>query len=146
MDTHTLAIEKAVLSDLPGIVEFVVKWLQSQGLDKYSFPLETAVDEASTNVLKYAYGGQGGFFQISCELQGHEIVITIRDRGKPFDPNSVPLPDIDADLENRRVGGLGIYMMKKMMDEVKYSFDVKQGNRLEMRKKMGLAGESEPNR
>jgi anti-sigma regulatory factor (Ser/Thr protein kinase) len=134
MDRHTLTIEKAVLSDLPGIVEFVVKWLESQGLDKYSFPLETAVDEASTNVLKYAYGGQGGFFQISCELQGHEIVITIRDRGVQFDPNSIPLPDVNAGLENRKIGGLGIYIMKKMMDEVKYSFDVKQGNRLEMRK------------
>ena len=134
MDTHTLAIEKAVLSDLPGIVEFVVKWLQSQGLDKYSFPLETAVDEASTNVLKYAYGGQGGFFQISCELQGHEIVITIRDRGEQFDPNSIPLPDVDADLEDRRIGGLGIYMMKKMMDGVRYDFDLTEGNRLEMRK------------
>jgi len=134
MDIHTLTIEKAVLSDLPGIVEFVVKWLESQGLDKYSFPLETAVDEASTNVLKYAYGGQCGFFQISCELQGQEIVVTIRDRGTQFDPNSIPLPDIDADLENRKIGGLGIYMMKKMMDRVRYDFDLEEGNRLEMRK------------
>ena len=134
MHRHTLTIEKAVLSDLPRIVEFVVKWLASQGLDKYSFPLETAVDEASTNVIKYAYNGQGGFFQISCELQGQEIVVTIKDRGKQFDPNSVPLPDVDADLENRRVGGLGIYMMKKMMDAVRYDFDSKEGNRLEMRK------------
>ena len=134
MDRHTLTIEKAVLSDLPRIVEFVVKWLESRGLDKYSFPLETAVDEASTNVIKYAYNGQGGFFQISCELQGQEIVVTIRDRGKQFDPNSVPPPDVDADLENRRVGGLGIFMMKKMMDVVSYDFDLKEGNRLEMRK------------
>ena len=134
MDRHTLTLEKAVLSDLPRIVEFVVKWLESQGLDEYSFPLETAVDEASTNVIKYAYNGQGGFFQISCELQGQEIVVTIKDRGKQFDPNSVPLPDVDADLENRRVGGLGIYMMKKMMDGVSYDFDLKEGNRLEMRK------------
>ena len=134
MDRQTLTIEKAFLSDLPGIVEFVVNWLQSQGLDKYSFPLETAVDEASTNVLKYAYGGQGGFFQISCELQGQEIVVTIRDRGVPFDPNSIPLPDVGSSLENRKIGGLGIYLMKKMMDGVRYDFDLKEGNRLEMRK------------
>ena len=134
MDRQTLTIEKAFLSDLPGIVEFVVNWLQSQGLDKYSFPLETAVDEASTNVLNYAYSGQGGFFQISCELQGNEIVVTIRDRGVQFDPNSIPLPDVDASLENRKIGGLGIYMMKKMMDGVRYEFDLKEGNRLEMRK------------
>ncbi len=140
MDIHTLTIEKAVLSDLPGIVEFVVKWLESQGLDKYSFPLETAVDEASTNVLKYAYGGQGGFFQIACELQGREIVVTIRDRGIQFDPNSIPLPDIGADLENRKIGGLGIYMMKKMMDVVRYDFDLREGNRLEMRKTTASPG------
>lgn len=134
MDIQTLTIEKAVLSDLPGIVEFVVKWLESRGLVQYSFPLETAVDEASTNVLNYAYAGQGGFFQISCELQGQEIVVTIRDRGVPFDPNSIPLPDVGASLENRKIGGLGIYMMKKMMDRVTYDFDLKEGNRLEMRK------------
>jgi len=134
MDRHTLTIEKAVLSDLPRIIEFVVNWLESEGLDKYSFPMETAVDEASTNVVKYAYTGQGGFFQISCELQGREIVVTIRDHGERFDPNSVPLPDVDADLENRKIGGLGIYMMKKMVDRVSYDFDLKEGNRLEMRK------------
>ena len=142
MSSRILTIEKAVLSDLPRIIEFVVSWLESKGLDKYSFPLETAVDEASTNVVKHAYKGKGGFFEISCELQGHEIVITIRDRGKPFDPNSVPLPDVDADLENRKVGGLGIYMMKKMMDEVKYSFDVKKATGWKCEKQMGLAGES----
>lgn len=134
MDNHTLTIEKAVLADLPRIIEFVVNWLESRGLDKYSFPLETAVDEASTNVIKYAYSGQEGFFQISCELRGNEIVVTIRDRGIQFDPNSVPLPDVDADLENRKIGGLGIYVMKKMMDNVRYDFDLQEGNRLEMRK------------
>jgi anti-sigma regulatory factor (Ser/Thr protein kinase) len=134
MDRNILTIEEAVLSDVPRIVEFVVNWLEGKGLDKYSFPLETSVDEASTNVIKYAYSGQPGFFQISCELQGDEIAVTIRDRGKQFDPNSIPLPDIDANLENRKVGGLGIYMMKKMMDSVKYDFDLKEGNRLEMRK------------
>lgn len=141
MDRQTLTIEKAVLGDLPRIIEFVVEWLASQGLGRYSFQLETAVDEASTNVVKHAYQGQGGFFQISCELQGQDIVITIRDRGRQFDPNSVPLPDVGADLENRRVGGLGIYMMKKLMDEVRYDFDLKDGNRLEMRKATGGAAD-----
>jgi serine/threonine-protein kinase RsbW len=144
MDRHTLTIERAVLSDLPRIVEFVMKWLESQGLGKYSFPLETAVDEASTNVIKYAYDGKAGYYQISCELQGREIVVTIRDHGKRFDPNSVPLPDVDADLENRKIGGLGIYMMKKMVDRVSYDFDLKEGNRLEMRKT--TAGPGDANR
>lgn len=140
MAYQVLTIESAVVGDIPRIIEFVVEWLENQGLSKYSFPLETAVDEASTNVIKYAYGGAAGFFEIDCDVEGQDIVITIRDRGKAFDPGSVPQPDIGADLEDRKIGGLGIYIMRKMMDEVKYSFDERHGNRLEMRKKIGLAG------
>lgn len=146
MAKQILTLETAVLDDIPRIIEFVVSWLERRGLGKYSFTLETAVDEASTNVIKYAYGGRGGFFEISCDIQGKDIVISIKDRGKPFDPGSVPQPDVNTDLENRKIGGLGIYIMKKMMDEVKYSFDVKHGNRLEMRKTMGSAGKSLPDR
>jgi anti-sigma regulatory factor (Ser/Thr protein kinase) len=134
MTDRILTIENAVLDDIPRVIEFVVSWLQGQGQGKYSFPVETAVDEASTNVIKHAYGGKGGFFEISCDMQGSDIVIRIRDRGSPFDPGSVPQPDVSAGLEDRKIGGLGIYIMKKMMDEVNYSFDIEQGNRLEMRK------------
>jgi len=132
MDDNTLTIESALLADIPRIVEFVVEWLQTKGLDRYIFALETAVDEASTNVVKHAYGGKGGFFQISCALRGTDIIVTIRDRGNKFDPNSVPLPEVVSQLEDRKVGGLGIYMMKKMMDQVDYSYSDREGNRLEL--------------
>ena len=135
MDDNTLTIESAVLEDIPRIVEFVVNWLQRTGLDKYVFALETAVDEASTNVVKHTYGGKGGFYQISCALTDADIVITIRDHGDKFDPGSVPLPEVDSQLEDRKVGGLGIYMMRKMMDRVDYSFIDGEGNRLELVKK-----------
>jgi len=135
MDDNTLTIESALLADIPRIVEFVVEWLQTKGLDRYIFAIETAVDEASTNVVKHAYGGKGGFFQISCALRGTDIIVTIRDRGNKFDPNSVPLPEVVSQLEDRKVGGLGIYMMKKMMDQVDYSYSDREGNRLELIKK-----------
>jgi len=130
MDENTLTIESAVLADIPVIVEFVVNWLQRQGLDKYVFAFETAVDEASTNIVKHAYGGTGGFYQISCELRVTDIVITIRDHGNKFNPDSVPLPEVSSRLEDRKVGGLGIYMIRKMMDCVDYSFSEREGNRL----------------
>jgi anti-sigma regulatory factor (Ser/Thr protein kinase) len=135
MDNNKLTIESAVLGDIPRIIEFVVSWLEQNGLDMYSFALETAVDEASTNVVKHAYGGAGGFFEIMCGLEGGAIVITIKDHGRKFDPSTVPLPDVDADLEHRKIGGLGIYMMRKMMDAVEYYYDEGVGNRLVMRKK-----------
>jgi len=130
MDEDTLTIESAVLEDIPGIVEFAVNWLQQRKLDEYIFAIETAVDEASTNVVKHAYGGKGGFFQISCALNGDDIIVTIRDHGNKFDPGSVPLPEVDSRLEDRKAGGLGIYMMKKMMDRVDYSYSEAEGNRL----------------
>jgi len=135
MDDNTLTIESALLADIPRIVEFVVEWLQRNGLDRYVFPYETAVDEASTNVVKYAYGGKGGFFQVSCALRDAHIIVTISDHGSKFDPNSVPLPEVVSQLEDRKVGGLGIYMMKKMMDRVDYSYSEGEGNRLELVKK-----------
>jgi anti-sigma regulatory factor (Ser/Thr protein kinase) len=135
MDDTKLTIKSVLLEDIPGIVEFVVNWLQRQGLDKYTFVFETAVDEASTNVAKYAYGGKGGFFQISCALHDTDIVVTIRDHGKKFDPKSVPLPEVVSQLEDRKVGGLGIYMMKKLMDRIDYSYSEQEGNRLELVKR-----------
>ena len=137
MDNNKLTIESAVLGDIPGIIEFVVSWLESNGLDKYSFAMETAVDEASTNIVKHAYGGKGGYFQITCNSDDKFIAITIEDHGPRFDPASVPIPDVEADLEHRKIGGLGIYMMRKMMDAVDYYYDEGVGNRLIMRKKTG---------
>jgi serine/threonine-protein kinase RsbW len=137
MENNKLTIESAVLGDIPRIIEFVVSWLESKGLEIFSFALETAVDEASTNIVKHEYGGKGGFFEITCGLENGDIVITLRDHGRKFDPTTVPLPDIGADLEHRKIGGLGIYMMRKMMDSVDYYFDEGVGNRLVMRKKTG---------
>jgi len=94
------------------------------------------VDEACTNIIKYAYSGKAGIITIVCERQNDELVITIRDYGKSFDPLSVPQPDLAADLDHRKVGGLGIYFMKKLMDDVSYSFDARKGNSLIMRRKL----------
>jgi len=73
------------------------------------------------------------------ELIGDNLVINVNDNGKPFAPDTIPPPDLDADLEKRRVGGLGIYFMKKIMDEVSYSFDSVAGNRLTMKKSITQA-------
>jgi len=94
------------------------------------------VDEACTNIIKYAYAGKAGIIAIICERQKDELIITISDYGKPFDPLSVPQPDLAADLDHRKVGGLGIYLMKKLMDDVSYNFESVKGNRLIMRRKL----------
>ena len=89
--------------------------------------LELAADEAVTNVINYAYpAGAPGPVRLSLQKNRDEIVLTIQDQGRPFDEAEVPEPDLDAPLEERQVGGLGVFLMHKVMDRVERS---RQGNR-----------------
>jgi len=125
---------EARLENISKIIDFVVSWMQNLKLDDSIPAIETSVDEACTNIIKHAYSEGDGIISITCETQDNELIITIRDTGKPFDPSSVLPPDLEADLDARRIGGLGIYLMRKLMDDVSYSFDAKEGNTLIMRK------------
>jgi len=122
------------LENLSAIADFIGTAMRQLGIEEGIFEVQMAVDEACTNIIKYAYSSKGGIIAISCELQGNDLVITMRDSGKPFDPDSVPPPDLEVDLYDRRVGGLGMYLMRKLMDDVSYDFDAQEGNRLTMRK------------
>ncbi len=125
------------LESLSIISDFITKVMRQMGAAaKNIFEVQMAVDEACTNIIQYAYPEQKDVIALICELVDDEFVVTIRDKGEPFDPRSVPPPDLEADLDKRRVGGLGIYFMRKMMDEVNYDFDAKKGNKLTMRKKL----------
>jgi anti-sigma regulatory factor (Ser/Thr protein kinase) len=126
----------AELKNLSVIADFISRSMSQLGIDAGVLEVQTAVDEACTNIIKYAYAGKGGTIAITCELRDTDFVVSIRDNGKPFDPSSVPLPDLNEDLDERKIGGLGMYLMKKLMDDVNYSFDAKKGNMLVMRKKM----------
>jgi anti-sigma regulatory factor (Ser/Thr protein kinase) len=123
------------LENLSVIADFIATTMRQIGVgEEMIFSVQMAVDEACTNIIQHGYSGKGGMIAISTELQGNDFVITIRDRGRPFDPGSVPPPDLAADLDQRRVGGLGIYLMRKRMDDVSYDFDAVKGNKLTMRK------------
>lgn len=83
-----------------------------------------AADEACTNIIKHAYkfSPTGEIILDSiCETEKLSLIIT--DAGVPFNPEMVPVPDIQELAKKKKVGGLGIYLMKKLMDEVKYDFN-----------------------
>jgi len=85
------------------------------------YSLQLASDEAATNIIEHAYEGiADASLEISCDIQGDSIVIIMRDEGKPFDPSRVNPPNLNADLSERQIGGLGIFLMRKLMDEVRY--------------------------
>jgi serine/threonine-protein kinase RsbW len=123
----------ARLENLSVIADLIEATMQRWGLEKGTYAVQTAVDEACTNIIDYAYGDGEGQITLSLFHEGPAFGVTIHDQGKPFDPNTVPPPDLDSDLDNRRIGGLGIYFMKQLMDEVDYKFD-KNGNTLTMKK------------
>ena len=135
MKDNQLELEiEAKPENLTVVADFIATAMRQLGTEQDMFEVQTAVDEACTNIMLHAYSGKGGVMSISCELQDKDFIITIRDNGRPFDPTSVPPPDVEAALEERRVGGLGVHLMRKLMDDVSYTFDAEKGNKLVMRK------------
>jgi len=107
--------------------------------DKDVYNIQLAADEAASNIIEHAYEGvSNGVIEISCGLKGKELTIILVDNGISFDPSEVPLPNLKADLSERKIGGLGLYLMRKLMDEVHYDADPKnKRNTLKLIKRKG---------
>jgi serine/threonine-protein kinase RsbW len=124
---------------LDEIRDFVAQIARAGGFtEKMIYSLQLAADEAASNIIEHAYEGvSDASIDITCDMQGDTIVITMHDTGKSFDPSRVRHPDIKADLSERQIGGLGVYLMRKLMDKVSYKSDPTTGNLLTMIKRMG---------
>lgn len=92
--------------------------------------VQMAVDEACSNIIEHAYHGREGEIEVTSDFRGDTLTIILRDYGDPFDPAGIPEPNLSCDLEDRRVGGLGVYLMRQLMDEVKYEQQPGAGNLL----------------
>ena len=126
---------RAGCDQLAAVREFVAETGAELELDGcLVHDLQLAIDEACTNVIEHAYGGQGGEIELSIEPADGGLRIVLRDWGTPFDPEAVPVPDVTAPLDQRRLGGLGLYLMRSIMDEVRFEFEDK-GNTLIMFKR-----------
>jgi serine/threonine-protein kinase RsbW len=91
-----------------------------------------AVDEAVANVVEHAYEGTRGDIDLVFLLDDDRLEITIRDNGKKFNPELIPTPDIHEHVKRGLKGGLGMFLMRKIMDEVRYSRDSTYVNELVM--------------
>jgi len=110
---------------LEQISKFIEQAGFEAGLDQTAVSrCQLAVDEACTNIIEHAYQGEGhGNIDICCEPEQGELKIIIEDQGKPFDPNSVPAPQLNTNLEDMQVGGLGLYFIRKVMDAVEFTYE-----------------------
>lgn len=126
----------AKVNNLSSVLEFVDRELESLDCSfKVQTQLDVAVEEIFVNIASYAYEDGNGKAHISIETaeDGSSVSITFTDSGIPYDPLKREDPDITLSAEERGIGGLGIFMVKKSMDEVSYEYkDCK--NRLTIKK------------
>ena len=122
---------------LDEIRDFVAEVASKAGFDgKEVYSIQLATDEAASNIIEHAYQGvSDGEIELSCGMQGDLLTIILQDHGKPFDPASVRPPNLKADLSERQIGGLGIYLMRKLMDDVRYESVPNGGNLLTLVKR-----------
>jgi serine/threonine-protein kinase RsbW len=128
---------KAVLENVSLAIECVDQSAQRAGFGGQVLEqIKLGVDEACANVVDHAYKGMDrGDMEVSCCLDGQDFVVFVRDWGTSFDPERVQEPDIEAPLEERALGGLGVFLIKQVMDRVEYRSDPVRGNELMMVKR-----------
>ncbi len=108
--------------EIPLLAEFIDGIVEREGIDfSLSLNLNLAMEEAVVNVMNYAYPeGTVGLIDIDAEIEGDTISFTITDSGTPFDPTKADDPDITLDAEERSIGGLGIHLVRQLMDSEEY--------------------------
>ena len=126
----------AEVKNLTEIRRFVQEKASALGLDLAMIPnVSLAVDEAVSNVIAHGYQGQGGAVEIEVSREGDALVIRVRDEAAPFDPTIVPPPDLTLPLEQRTPGGLGIHLIRQIMDEISHRVTPQGGNELTLVKR-----------
>ena len=89
-----------------------------------TYRTQLVLEELALNVINYAYDGGDHEFEITLDSDPEQLTIEIVDDGRPFDPTAdAPEPDLDAEVEDRKVGGLGVYLVHTMADEFHYKRD-----------------------
>jgi anti-sigma regulatory factor (Ser/Thr protein kinase) len=104
---------------------------------KDQMQIELAVEEIFVNIAKYAYSPEVGRAKVRVELEQDplKVIITFIDQGMPYDPLAKDDPDTTLSAEERQIGGLGVYMVKKTMDDITYEYKNGQ-NILTIKKKL----------
>ena len=123
------------------VCDFIAEAAIAAGLDDdAAFQVQLACDEACTNIIEHAYAEAAGKIEVGHTTRSGYFIVTIRDYGRAFDPSAVPEPAIAGetpiDVDALEIGGLGLHFMRRLMDEVTFLFDHKNGNLLTMKKRL----------
>ena len=109
-------------TSLAAIADFIAQAAQEVGLNsKDTYAVKLAVDEACTNIIQHGYKGMDpGSIILSFRIEPERILVQITDFGHVFEPADAPEPDVVAALEDRELGGLGLYLIYQTMDNIDY--------------------------
>ena len=115
---------RAVDENLPKAIDFITEFFEKSGASqKTVMQMQLVAEEVFVNVAHYAYEGGVGDVEITMKKEGEKAVVIFTDRGKPYDPLFAPEPDVTLSAEERQIGGLGVFMTKKMTDDISYRYE-----------------------
>jgi len=120
--THAIDLSPLTVDRLGDIRRFLQSTLSSLGCAGAVDPLVLAVDEVCANLAEHGTidGAPPGPVRVTVRREGIDAVIVVEDEGPPFDPADAPPPDLDTDWQDRRIGGLGWFLVRQMVDELHY--------------------------
>ncbi len=114
----------AEIDNLNEVISFVEEALEELNCSmKIIVQMDVAVEEIYVNIAHYAYPDKKGEARIEVGTRDGLFYVSFSDAGVPYDPLKKPDPDVTLDVEDRPIGGLGIYMVKKSMDRVEYRYE-----------------------
>ena len=133
------------LSELERVSQHLKDFAAHQGLDpRVLHDLDLALEEVLANIISYGYGDdRGHHIVVSLEVRSGEVRVEVEDDGRPFNPLEAPEVDTTTPPDERPLGGLGIHLVRQLMDGLEYR---RQGdrNRLTLRKATGIGGQGDP--
>lgn len=136
----------AIMANIEPVTDFVDRHLAELACAmRIRLQIKVAIDELFGNIARYAYRPNVGPATVRVQVEQNplSVVLTFIDKGKPYDPLSAETPDITLPASQRRIGGLGIFMVRKSMDDIEYAYRDGQ-NILTIRKQVEPQGPGGP--
>lgn len=129
--THRIT-RAAYLESLKDFREFIKQHCTGipRMTDEFLYDIQLAVDEACTNIISHGYAGlDPGSIILDLEIDPDKIMVSLTDFGHSFEPSSAPVPDVDAPIEERELGGFGLFFIQQSVDKMNYQV-TEDGNKM----------------
>jgi serine/threonine-protein kinase RsbW len=123
-DTQVSLTLPADINEIPRVSSELEALMRTHGFqDEDILDTQLAVEEGVTNIILHGYENAGGEVLVLFRASRGIVEIQLEDQGIPFNPLTLPEPDLDSDVEDRKIGGLGIFLIRQVMNDIQYRFE-----------------------